>query len=360
MDAANSAKLQSAYGTRTLVPLDLALRLDRLPFKMSTNLMLDLTYWSVKLFSYEQVASYFWHRRHFSLSDDTIRQVKNFVGTLVVADVQAKIAQADPNWQPKSQGGTNLTYIYVTESPITLKGTQKCQSVTLAIFSSKDVSPLDGGFVVEKYDCLSIIGGAQDFAKALLWLIQQHEELFLGKSVIMFTPNTWLPDFAQKYLPKAKLTFDFDYFADLFVNLGKNLGLKDADLPEFVLPYLKLLQNNSWQSFQQTIKLKSHEAKEAISKAFWEKLLAFLEANAPFCPHQAVQASPDFLGHFVFADPHNFFEAKALALPKGAWQLETARAELLLRSKLTSNLWLSDVRDVVETYLDSAASTDLL
>ncbi|MBQ7738189.1 MAG: hypothetical protein IJT59_00850 [Desulfovibrionaceae bacterium] len=356
IDAASSAKLQALYGTKTLVPLDLLLGLDRLPFKMSTNLMLDLTYWSVKLFSYEQVASYFLRRRHLSLSDDTIRQAKNFVGNVVLNSAQKQIVSASQHLPDKGCEATSSPfYIYAADREIALRpeeGRQKdlC-SATLCVFRGYDVLFLDQGTMVEKYACLGIIGNVDDFEQSLLWLFQEQEESCGSSPVVIFNGSQWVIDFCHKYLPKATLTLDVDYLKFFFRGLIPKIFEEDAEAEEFLAQLLAAIENNSWQTLLESVKLHHMETQDQSKKSLWAKLCEFLETNLSFLPKQKAQDSSCSLGSFVFSDPHNFFEDKFLTLPKGSWQLATAKAELLLRAKLASNLWDSAVVQVVRDYI---------
>lgn len=52
-------KLLELTGSRTVVPLDIALGISKLPFKISCAMMLNMAYWAVSLYSYQAAEDFY-------------------------------------------------------------------------------------------------------------------------------------------------------------------------------------------------------------------------------------------------------------------------------------------------------------
>ena len=67
--------LKNTYNVKTIVPLDILLGIQNLPFKVSTGMMLEIAYRAVKLSSYQDAENYFLRTKNISISNDTIRKI---------------------------------------------------------------------------------------------------------------------------------------------------------------------------------------------------------------------------------------------------------------------------------------------
>ena len=79
----SSELLLSKYGLKAVVPLDMALGIDRLPFKISPQMMLDIARRAVNACSYEELQQTYALDWHIEISDDQIRRVTNYIGQMV-------------------------------------------------------------------------------------------------------------------------------------------------------------------------------------------------------------------------------------------------------------------------------------
>lgn len=86
----SSELLLSKYGLKAVVPLDMALGIDRLPFKISPQMMLDIARRAINASSYEELQRTYALDWHIDISDDQIRRVTNYIGQMVYEDDCAK------------------------------------------------------------------------------------------------------------------------------------------------------------------------------------------------------------------------------------------------------------------------------
>ena len=66
-----------------IIPLDIFLKIDKLPFKVTADMMLDIAYWAVKLNSYQECGEFYKRIKSIKINDDTIRSIVNYIGEIV-------------------------------------------------------------------------------------------------------------------------------------------------------------------------------------------------------------------------------------------------------------------------------------
>ena len=81
-----AAKLKELENRSTVVPLDIVLGTAGLPFKITTQMMLEICYWAAKAGSYQDAEEFISRAKGVKLSDDTIRKVVNYIGGIVFDD----------------------------------------------------------------------------------------------------------------------------------------------------------------------------------------------------------------------------------------------------------------------------------
>ena len=94
MNEISREKLLKEEGIKSIVPIDELLRIDRLPFKITISMMMEIAEEAVIMNSYEAVEKRYREKKGIDISDDLIREIVDFVGERVVEDNQKKADNA--------------------------------------------------------------------------------------------------------------------------------------------------------------------------------------------------------------------------------------------------------------------------
>jgi hypothetical protein len=97
-------RLKDLSKTSYIYPLDEALGLDRLPFKMTVGVMLEVAKESTRCESFEE-AQKILEARNIKINDDTMRQVTNTIGGIVFGN---EVNSADAVWGELQNGTLKL------------------------------------------------------------------------------------------------------------------------------------------------------------------------------------------------------------------------------------------------------------
>jgi hypothetical protein len=82
-DVESGKLLRQLTGARSIVPMDSYLGLSGLPFKVTPAAMLKIAYWAQNQSSYRRAEAAIAEALHVIVDNDTIRNVTNFVGSVV-------------------------------------------------------------------------------------------------------------------------------------------------------------------------------------------------------------------------------------------------------------------------------------
>lgn len=94
IDADTTAALKKAIGESSIFPLDCALGIDKIPFKMTPRMALSVAREGVRAKSYKEAAITLKERFHEDFSPDLVRNVTDHIGEIVWKDDQRQAREA--------------------------------------------------------------------------------------------------------------------------------------------------------------------------------------------------------------------------------------------------------------------------
>jgi hypothetical protein len=87
-------KLLETENIKSVVPLDQYLGIAKLPFKITVDAMLQISYWAQNQLSYQRAEDAISKIMHVSVNDDTVRLVSNFIGNIIFREDCRKAKEA--------------------------------------------------------------------------------------------------------------------------------------------------------------------------------------------------------------------------------------------------------------------------
>ena len=90
VDSVSKERLLETDGISTVIPLDCALHVNNLPFKMTVSMMLEVAFYATVLASYQAAEEIIRKIYDAAVNDDTVRLIANHIGKAVFeADCRA-------------------------------------------------------------------------------------------------------------------------------------------------------------------------------------------------------------------------------------------------------------------------------
>ena len=211
----HSAKLlYERYGLKSVVPLEMALGIDRLPFKMSVEMMLDTAWRAINARSYADLQQSFLSDRGITISDDQIRKVVEELGAIVFDYDQQEKNKALENLESRepalygSRLHNGVLYLEMDGAMLNTRvqkdgsSWRECKLGiafnSLDIMSWRTMLGKDAQRILKR-EFISYIGDAETFM-AHVYAMAQRNGLHVTKKVVIISDGAkWIKGFKETY-----------------------------------------------------------------------------------------------------------------------------------------------------------------
>lgn len=362
-DKESAELLLNKYGMKTVVPLDMALGVSNLPFKISVAMMLDIARRAINAHSYEELQSSYLKDWHITISDDQIRMVTNYLGKLVYESDCLKRQEALEHHKKgtRKQGAkSGILYIEMDGAMFNTRlqenGSTWKENKLGLVFSSKNISSFKTAkgndyHKILSREYISYVGSADIFkehlyAVALRNGLEEHEKI-----IVLSDGAAWIKGFLTDFCQCLDAIQILDYthikeniykFANTFIR-GKNAKIKWAES-------LKELVKNG--KVQEAIKMA--EPYKDCKKPGIPNIHSYLVNNRDCINYPEYVKNNYFIGSGAIESGNRSTMQERLKLPGMRWDVQTAQYVLALKMKYDSGLWDTLVVPLVYKHLGLA------
>lgn len=366
-NAESAKKLPECENRKTVVPLDSVLGIDNLPFKTTVSMMLTITYWAIKMDSYQETEDFFKRHYDIQISDDSIREVVNHIGKIVF-DADYEAAQRCQNDfeacdLPKPQPGKKGVLYLQTDGAALNTRIRDCNDSTWrenklgVAFSDDNIYYWESGkgehaHRILKREYISLIGSAQDFKFHFLALALRNGYGSYEKTVIISDGATWIRNMKDELFPDAQHILDLFHLKENTYAFAKELFANDeSKYAPWAKHICQKLEDGKWREV-----LKELEPyKDMRAKPGAVNLYTYIHNNKNNIDYPAYKEAGLFVGSGAIESGNKIVLQKRLKLPGMRWNVTTAQYVVALRAKLESGLWDSYVVPLVEQVLEQKA-----
>jgi hypothetical protein len=229
-------KLKEMGVSGYVYPLDEALGLTSLPFKLTVGAMLEVAKESTRCESYEDAESILLEKIGVKINDDTMRQVTNTIGSIVYNnDVNA----AEKLWKEmgkirSSKFKSNHTlYLEVDGAMLptrqeNIKGSVYKENKLGMAFSTDNIywwkdKNGDRQHRILKKEFTSLIGDSDSFTKLMLLLAIKNGYGNYKNTVLISDGATWIRSMKDFIFPDAQQILDFYHLKEHITNYFKKI-----------------------------------------------------------------------------------------------------------------------------------------
>jgi hypothetical protein len=238
----DEAKLESLGHKGFVFPLEEALKLSHLPFKMTVGAMLDIAYAACTSDSYEEAEQLLKERSNISVNDDTIRAVTNTIGAIVLANETAAaedIWAKSPPWnfvEAKNKIDHTL-YLEIDGAMVQTRekndqgSSWKENKLGMAfstdnIFYWTDKHGKKQHKIIKK-EFKSIIGSVDDFRKHFYLLALKNGYGNYSNTVLISDCATWIRHLKDELFGNVQQILDFYHLCENNSNFAKDVFGQD-------------------------------------------------------------------------------------------------------------------------------------
>ena len=357
-DPESKKKLLAAEGLKRIVPFDMCIGIDNLPFKMTVGVMLKTAYWAQNQMSYRRASDAISSVSLIETNPETVRLVTEHVGgTVFDADKRAADQLRDQfasGCVDFSGGKVKEGVLYVQTDGAALNTRSKDDNGSTwrenklgLVFSSDNIRHWTNAkgkmqHRILKREYVSYVGSVDVFKWLLLSCAVRNGYGKYRKTVILGDGATWIRNMAVELYPDAQQILDFFHLSENVYEFAKALFKMDE---EKYRPWAEdLCERLKESKYAEVLRdlLKYKENPLPNSKV---NLYQYIQNNIGNIDYAKYQQEGYFIGSGAIESGNRLVLQQRLKQPGMRWNENTAQPLLTLRAKYESGLWENDVVD---------------
>ena len=354
----SAQRLYEAEGVKAVAPLDCYLGIADLPFKMTVDAMLKVSYWAQNQCSYQRAEEALKSVMGVYINDDTVRLVANYIGGLVFKeDCRRAEESAEQLFSGKATFARKRKgVLYIEADGAALNTRQKDNEGSTwrenklgIVFSSDNIywwtdGKGDRQRQLRKREYVSYIGSADEFRKHLAACAMRNGYGTYEETVVLGDGATWIRTMVEEYFPDAQQILDYYHLCENVHEYARHyFKMDEARSKGWADRTCSALKKSQHASVLE--ELRTHETSH-MSKCP-VNLPGYIANNINNIDYAAYEQKGYFIGSGAIESGNKIVLQQRLKQAGMRWNVETAQNMLTLKSKAESSRWNSDV----ETYV---------
>ena len=366
-DKASGELLRQLLGVKSVYPVDSYLGLAGLPFRITPAALLKIAYWAQNQSSYQRAEDAIAEALRIRIGDDTIRQVTNYVGSMVFRNDCVKAGEAFLSLSSGKlkfeQNTKGVVYIQTDGAALNTRlkdetGSSWRENKLGEVFNSSDIRYWtnhkgERQHQILRKEYISFVGAAEDFKKHLLVCALRNGYGRFKETVVLSDGATWIRNMVDELFPDAQPILDFFHLCENVHTYAKALFGMDASK---YLPWANnicaRLKESQYRLVLQELEPKKGEKPNGCSV----NLYGYISNNIRNIDYAQYEKKGYFIGSGAIESGNKLILQDRLKRAGMRWNTETAQAMLTLKTKAESNIWF---RDVEQPFLSQCYSNSL-
>ena len=366
---ADRKRLMELENHKSVVPLDMALGIDGLPFKVTPAMMLNLTKSAILYDSYEEVETHYKEDWNIEISDDLIREIVDYVGAIVWAEDCRQAKSAFDAYDPTtplfnvSEREAGTLYIEMDgamfNTRVSKDGSTWRENKLALVYNSKHVvhrvnkNGNDDYKILER-EYIGYVGTVDEFKKHLVALCIRNNCERVKDVVILSDGATWIKNLKDEMFPCAEQILDLYHLKE---NVGKfavyifhNDKTKYSTWSDRICG---MLENGEWQEVLKELA----PYKDKKYPLGVPNLYKYIWNHRDCINYPRYRRRGWIVGSGAIESGNKTVLQERLKLPGMRWDINKAQGVIALRAKYKSNMWNTYVVPLVtERILSEDAS----
>jgi len=360
-DPESKKRLMETEGLKRIVPLDIRLGVDNLPFKMTVGAMLTTTYWAQNQMSYRRASDTICAVSMIETNPETVRLVADYVGGVVFEEDKCA---ADRLKNQFAGGGVDFGkrnvkdgVLYVQTDGAALntrnKGadgsTWRENKLGLAFTSDNIRYWTDAKgkrqHRIYKREYVSYVGNVDVFKWLLLSCAVRNGYGEYRKTVFLGDGATWIRNMVDELYPDAQQILDFFHLSENVYEFAKALfKMDEARYRPWAEDLCERLKASKYAEVLSDLR----EYRKNPPPNSNVNLYNYIENNINNIDYANYQQKGYFIGSGAIESGNRLVLQQRLKQPGMLWNDDTAQPLLTLRVKYESGLWENDVVDTLK------------
>jgi len=347
-DKESMDKLLKKENIKCIAPLDIALKIADLPFKMTREMMCDIAFWGQNQSSYKTATEIIEKVYGIKLSIETVRTITDYVGMLIFEEdtKEANKTYGNTGGIRHAQNKDGVLYIQSDGSTVNTRtkdkeGSSWRENKLGIVFSSDNMRKKlnKKGEVTSrilKKEYTSYIGNVGEFKKYLYAAAIRNGYGKYKETVLISDGAAWIKNIGEELFPDAVQILDLFHLCENVYSYAKAIFKNDeAKYKSWSENIIKMLKDGEKSKVIQILKtLKNRKIpKNTVN------LYTYVTNNIGRIDYKEYSEKGYYIGSGAIESGNKVVMQKRLKLAGMRWDELSAQYLLSLRAKYESNLW---------------------
>lgn len=335
---------------KSVVPLDCALGVDVLPFKITYQMMCRIAKEAVRARSYSDASNCIMEKYHVSISPVQVENVTDYIGSLIF-DKQKQEAQAAKDsinikidGRLRRRRKNDILYLELDGAMVHIRdkkdGDGWMESKHAIAFHSSDIHyyEKDGeikGHRIIRRDFIGYIGSAEDFRYHFYALAKRNECGLCSEVVVISDGAIWIQDMIHDLLPKATHILDLYHAKENAGKFANAVKRGKNQKKEFADELCKLIDNGD---VTQLLSLLTPYKDEKLPPGVLN-FYKYVDNHKNCMNYPLYKSKGYFVGSGAIESGNIRLMQNRMKLQGMRWKLSSGQGMLSLKAKYESNKW---------------------
>ncbi|MCR4655751.1 MAG: UPF0236 family protein [Lachnospiraceae bacterium] len=358
----NSARiLRETENRKSVFPLDIALGVGSLPFKISCQMMCAIARETVRARSYSDASTNIEEKYHVTMSSVQVEKVTDFVGAIVY-DEQLKEAEIAEGLSHNKVDGrlrrrrkNDILYLEVDGAMVHVRdkkdGDGWMESKHAIAFNSSNVHYYQsGGGEITGHRILSrdftgYIGSADDFKYHFYALAKRNDCDHCSELVVISDGALWIHDIVKELLPKATHILDLYHAKENAGKFAQAVKRGKNQKKEFADELCDLIDSGNVSGLLKVLEPYKEEKFPPGVLNFYK----YVENHKDCMNYPLYKSKGYFVGSGAIESGNIRLMQNRMKLQGMRWKLSSGQCMLSLKAKYESNKW-DEVESLMQRY----------
>ena len=341
-------KLLELEGTKTVKPLDAFLGIDKLPHKMTCEMMCEVAKIATDAQSFSRAPERIMKEHHFTICEEQVERITAFVGACVLeeqrrlAEVAKELSTVPTNERLRRIKHNDILYLEVDGAMVFLrdkngkyawaecKNAMAFHSSRIRLYDNK-LGDMDHELLDREY--IGYIGSCEEFKYHFLALAKRNGCDFCSEVVILSDGASWIHKMVEEYFPKAMHILDLYHVKE---KVGDFLTtVTGEEKPPLADEVCNLIEDGEIDKALALLEpYEDRKLPQGISNAY-----TYISNNRDRMNYLLYKKLGYFIGSGAIESGNKTFMQDRLKGHGMQWLTESAQRMLALRAKLLSGKW---------------------
>lgn len=350
-DHDSADRLFAEEGIKSIFPLDCALGVDVLPFKISCRMMCAIAKEAVRARSYSDASININEKYHVSLSSVQVEKVTDYVGAYIFQEQMRLSREAERLSHHKVDGRlrrrrkNDILYLEVDGAMVHVrdkkggdgwmesKHAMAFHSTDVHYYKSKDGSETNHRILNREF--VGYIGAASDFKYHFLSLAKRNQCDLCSEVVVISDGASWIHSIVEEFLPKATHILDLFHAKENAGKFAQAVMRGKLQKKTFADKLCSLIEDGDVDGLLKTLEpYKDKELPPGILNFY-----TYVSNHKDCMNYPAYKQKGYFVGSGAIESGNIRLMQNRMKLQGMRWKLVSGQGMLSLKAKYESNKW---------------------